>query len=405
MEKRLNLAAACFLLCLVGCHRVEKPVDMPASEVGQLEVYSVTIFQARFQTANRNQGYTLGVRFHNPTRYEVASISGDLVQRDEQGQETGRTPVVFNKFDNDTIVYKGSLMPNWTAWGQFVLKIQPPPRYSFEIKSATYYEKGDDLTDIGHRYAAIARGDNAAIEKLVKEDGAALMAKDPESQTMLIHVAAAMNDLDLTKFLLDNGADFNNRARSAGTPVLMALNSGANDTASYLIDREAKLDNTIHQPTALEIAAGTCSGEVIKKLIDKGQNPNDLPARRANPLEIAAEFGNADAAQVLIDHGAPINYSDRAHTPPLFHAIQGNNVEMAEWLIGKGANVNQVSEDTHWTPLMMAAGRSNGEMIKMLLSKGASLDARDSQGKTALDYARQAGNEDAAQALESAQKK
>jgi ankyrin repeat protein len=49
-----------------------------------------------------------------------------------------------------------------------------------------------------------------------------------------------------------------------------------------------------------------------------------------------------------------------------------------------------VDEDGR-TALIMAAIRGNREIVSMLLDHGASPSAKDNDGKTALDYAREEG--------------
>ena len=66
-------------------------------------------------------------------------------------------------------------------------------------------------------------------------------------------------------------------------------------------------------------------------------------------------------------------------------------------VLGEGWKVN--CRFTNITALMLAAGRGRTDMAKTLLQKGASPDAKDSAGKTALDYAVQYKQQETAQLL------
>ncbi|MEM7314843.1 MAG: ankyrin repeat domain-containing protein, partial [Planctomycetota bacterium] len=52
------------------------------------------------------------------------------------------------------------------------------------------------------------------------------------------------------------------------------------------------------------------------------------------------------------------------------------------------------------TPLMAAASIGRGEHVEMLLAKGAKLQAKDSRGRTALDFARKRKHEAVVKLLE-----
>lgn len=76
---------------------------------------------------------------------------------------------------------------------------------------------------------------------------------------------------------------------------------------------------------------------------------------------------------------------------PLMTAAQHDLLHAAKFLLARGANVRAVTDAeglTHnrRTPLMYAAASGSRAMIRLLLDAGADPAARDSQGKTALDY-------------------
>ncbi len=65
---------------------------------------------------------------------------------------------------------------------------------------------------------------------------------------------------------------------------------------------------------------------------------------------------------------------------------------MMEDLIRAGADVNKASEFDGLTALMSASRNHNAEGIKALLKNGAAINARDSEGKTALAVAQERKN-------------
>ena len=69
----------------------------------------------------------------------------------------------------------------------------------------------------------------------------------------------------------------------------------------------------------------------------------------------------------------------------LCNAIAKGDLESVKKFIEYGVNVNEQSNGS--TPLMLAARYNKVEILKVLIAKGAKADAKDNNGKTALQYA------------------
>ena len=76
----------------------------------------------------------------------------------------------------------------------------------------------------------------------------------------------------------------------------------------------------------------------------------------------------------------------------LYMACLAGDVERARLLLGKGADVNagyyvggSWAHDS--TPLMAATLNGNADLVKLLLDRGADVNKRDSEGRSAVDYA------------------
>jgi len=117
----------------------------------------------------------------------------------------------------------------------------------------------------------------------------------------------------------------------------------------------------------------------------------------------AASKGTVDDARYFIEEeGVNVNAkSEERGMTPLHYAASYGNVEVAKFLISKGANVNAQAA-YYETPLHAAARNGNVEIVKLLVSKGADVHAEyhdysisgSSIKRTALDIAKQRGNED-----------
>jgi ankyrin repeat protein len=89
----------------------------------------------------------------------------------------------------------------------------------------------------------------------------------------------------------------------------------------------------------------------------------------------------------LIAAGAELN--PKHNFPPLIFAFETNDTTgMMRELIARGADVNlRFGPDA--TFLMLAASGITPDAVRTLLEAGADVNARDQEGRTALDYAEQ----------------
>ena len=90
----------------------------------------------------------------------------------------------------------------------------------------------------------------------------------------------------------------------------------------------------------------------------------------------------------IVAAGANVNAVDNTEYSALIGAAYENNLEMVKILLAAG--VDKSVNATYifgGTALMLAAKSNNPEMVKVLLAAGADVNAKKSDGKSALDYA------------------
>jgi ankyrin repeat protein len=111
------------------------------------------------------------------------------------------------------------------------------------------------------------------------------------------------------------------------------------------------------------------------------------------PLHLAAFFGQAEPTRVLIHAGADVNAVSRndMKVQPLHSAAAARRDEVARLLIDAGADVN-ATQRHGYAPLHAAAQNGDVELVDLLLDRGARVDAKTDDGKTAADYAQDAGH-------------
>ena len=112
-------------------------------------------------------------------------------------------------------------------------------------------------------------------------------------------------------------------------------------------------------------------------------------------MHLAIEARNGVWVDYLYQKGANVNLADNEGETPLMLAVESLYIEGVEKLIAHGARV-EVANNTGETPLIYAVHARNTELIRLLLQAGANPDRADHSGRSARDYARLRGPNDAA---------
>lgn len=118
-------------------------------------------------------------------------------------------------------------------------------------------------------------------------------------------------------------------------------------------------------------------------------------------LMFASQAGHADAVQFLISKKVNLDAKNDSGETAVSLAVQQEENAIAEKLIQAGADVNVSCGDKEQT-LLMCAARTNAIPLIRLIAKKSSkeeLAKKDRTGKTALDYAKDYGTEEAVKAL------
>jgi len=178
-----------------------------------------------------------------------------------------------------------------------------------------------------------------------------------------LHYAATAGHKNITKILLDNGADPDMRTALGRTPLMLVAARGERNVLdSYFANTQGKFAAGINAQdasgrTALHYAAWIGSSDVIGALLQQGANPNGQTKNDVTPLMVAARLGNVEAINGLFGY-------------------QGESV----------VDVNAQDVDQQ-TALHVAVMRGHQGAVKALLNHGAEINRKDKNGFTALHHA------------------
>lgn len=280
-------------------------------------------------------------------------------------------------------------------------------------------EKAMDRGGFAALHYAAREGCIECVRALV-QGGADIDIGDGFQTTPLI--LALMNlHFDTAKALVELGADVNLWDFHGQTPLYAAIDlnsvpTGARpDVAST--DRVTGLDIA-----KLLLERGANVNAQLKLRLPQRQMPGDrngdfrVLTTGATPLMRAAVGCDVPAIRLLLEHGALVDLPIADGTPPFFGVLitastrarnknEDQALEALQVLKAAGADIHHIRSEgprvlhiihlhtldharvPGTTPLMMAVVRDWKRVVRQLADWGVDLDAKDSDGMTALDYA------------------
>jgi ankyrin repeat protein len=184
-------------------------------------------------------------------------------------------------------------------------------------------------------------------------------------QINALHIAAWWGLTQIIETLLREGADINMRNSRGETPFL--------------------------------IAAQNDHREAVELFLENGNDVNEQNRGGETALSWAAKNGSKDLVQVLLLRGAEL-IIDYEKWSAINWAVIGGECEVLELLLAKSFCAG-TGIDAKKQALFLAAEEGYKEMVAMLLDSGANINAKDSNGSTALDFAVSAAHETTVEVL------
>lgn len=199
-----------------------------------------------------------------------------------------------------------------------------------------------------------------------------------------LNEACGTGNIALIKLLINNGADVN--CNDGFTPLSVTYNGKGDDwydISQILIANGALLDYIT------EYSGGKSS--VLQDIVS---------SRTGAALPGYIPENEEEVVKAFIYALENINYDNVDWMTVLQHSVSNDRIQIVDLLITGGyCNTNDSTETGQMTALMFAARDSTPEMVQLLLDHGAEKSMRDSDGKTAYDYAVRFGKKHNAELL------
>jgi len=250
-----------------------------------------------------------------------------------------------------------------------------------------------------------------------------------EEGVALLHLAVRLNRVEVTRMLIDHGAEPDIRLKDGSTPLHVAARFNSAAVAEVLLHSGANplLVDALGN-NALHHAVRRRNKEVVDLLVrDSDIDVNACTQVGMSALHLVCMNGDLEICRILLRHGADITAKTADYSTPLHTAIFSCHPQLAELLIkeavsklmnveeflnepdldqdralhlaaetGKAESVElclkhcahvNAQRATLMTPLHIAAMKGDLEIVKVLCRNGADLHMKDNEKQTPLHRA------------------
>ena len=241
--------------------------------------------------------------------------------------------------------------------------------------------KKKSLSNSEEFFTAAERGDVNKITSLL-EAGIDPNLQDEMGRTAL-YLASEEGHLEIVKLLLRKGAGVNIIGPGGFRALDEASLSGHLEVVKLLIENGAKetrkaehIYTPLYFPTLYMSTErrGTSGLEVVRYLLNRGENPNATSEEGRTALHEASFNGHLEIVKILIEKGANINAKAKNDRTPLHEASEAGHFGVVEFLIEKGADI-EAQDKQGRTPLHEAARRAQLKAVAFLIQKWANIHA------------------------------
>lgn len=226
------------------------------------------------------------------------------------------------------------------------------------------------------------------LEILVGEGGVNI--RDTYSDTLL-QVAIERDQLEMVKFLIEQGADTNSTDGENRSVLFLAAWNGCLNVVKYLVEIGTEVNERDKTGrTAIHMPAWFGFLDTIKYLVACGIDVNVQDIDGITTLHLASLRGAFDTIKYFVDLGADVNVQDGEGQTALHFIVQRGKACGVRYLIEHGADVN-IRDKEGRTALHLAARRDRLDVVKCLVEAGVDVNLIDGEGRTAIDLASSKG--------------
>jgi ankyrin repeat protein len=232
-------------------------------------------------------------------------------------------------------------------------------------------------------FDAIKNNDLPKVKELIAKDPQLVASRNARQSTPL-HIAAAYDNEEIAKYLIEKGSDINIPNGNFYSPLMFA----GIKVAKLLVEKGADL-NYISQYGGSALAESLERGKinVAEYLLDKGVIIPDINTKQGIDMLFAAlRIGSVKYLNKCLNIGLNTTFESEVKNNLIHYAAESNSIELINRLIELGVSVDK-SNLYGWTPLHVAANSGNKSIVELFIQKGLDKNARTIDGKTPYNFA------------------
>lgn len=239
-------------------------------------------------------------------------------------------------------------------------------------------------------FTAVVQGNLAKVKELIDKDTQLINARNARQSTPL-HVAASLDNEEISKYLIEKGSDINSLNGNFYTPLMFA---GIKVT-KLLVEKGADVNyKSRYGWSALAEAFWRGKKDVAEYLLDNGIIIPDLKTTDGmNTIIAALRIGSVKYLEKFLHMGLDPMFESEAGNSLIHFAAESNSDELVNRLTELGVAVIKTNI-YGWTPLHVAVANGNKSVAEMLIKKGLDKNARTTAGKSPYNLARETGVRD-----------
>lgn len=196
----------------------------------------------------------------------------------------------------------------------------------------------------------------------------------------LLHLAAAVDEAQAVRYLIERGIDVNSRNALHHTPLHLAAGEGHTNIAQILVEEGgAEIDVfDARNLTPLHYAVNNKRLKAVELLIKLKANVNAVSVGQSStglsPLHIAVSNSSYDERDLCLDivkclistPQCEVNSQDHEEQTPLHYAVDGNGINTTDVLLSRKDIDPLMKDDNGKTPFEYAVEGNKQEIVKAL---------------------------------------
>jgi len=242
---------------------------------------------------------------------------------------------------------------------------------------------------------AVMFGTDETVKRLLQVPGVDVNAGSNFSSNPLYN-AVGKGNLELVDLLVRAGADLSYRGGKGDEKFTILINGILSKSApvvKYLLQKGVNIDELDNRDfSAVGVAASLSLNDIVKVLVDAGADINQKQGEfKQTLIMLALHDDNTELVKYLINKGVDVKAQAKDGETALYLAASYGNIEAADALLRAGADIDKENSNG-FSPLFRAIQKEKTDMALYLISKGADVNSRDTRDFTPAYVAAEAGD-------------